>query len=243
MKLVKKNDESLLSFESDIVHVIPAESVLLDSLISEVKAISDELDSVLEIVQKEAERLEEGGELRKMSLTDLAEQKTMIQHVGTVPQFNKIAHLTGRTSMERFTLNAKVACDQAVESIENVKKKYAMVLGYFGEDENMATGDFFGILRRFMTEWKKATDQVQKIEKAEVSLQSCTLVNILCSFSQYQPCRLQTGERKETGGKQGSKRREKEDSPNSKESEWRQGACCHGSSSIGGETFQFQDKR
>ncbi len=166
---MKKNDEGLLSFENDIVHVIPAESVLLDSLAGEVKAISDELDGVLEIVQKEAERMEESGELRKMSVADLAEQKTMVQHIGLVPQFNKIAHLTGRTSMERFTLNAKVACDQAAESIENVKKKYAMVLGYFGEDENMPTGDFFGILRRFMTEWKKATDQVEKIELAEVS--------------------------------------------------------------------------
>lgn len=162
------------------MHVIPAESVLLDSLAGEVKAILDELESVLEIVQNEAGRLEDAGELRKMSLADLAEQKTLVQHVGTVAHFNKIAHLTGRTSMERFTLNAKVACDQAAESIDNVKKKYAMVLGYFGEDENMTTGDFFGILRRFMREWKKATDQVEKIEKAEVREQACKFaINIV----------------------------------------------------------------
>jgi hypothetical protein len=167
VKLVKKNDEGLLMFESDISHVIPAESVLLDSLAADVKAIREELDSVLDIVRKDAERLEEAGKIQKMSLAELVEQKTMVHHVGIVPQFNKISHLTGRTSMERFTLNAKVACEQASESIENIQKKYAMVLGYFGEDEKMATGDFFGILRRFMAEWKKAVEQVEKIEKAQ----------------------------------------------------------------------------
>ncbi|KAL3923123.1 MAG: hypothetical protein SGILL_001834 [Bacillariaceae sp.] len=167
VKLVKKNDEGLLAFESDVSHVIPAESVLLDSVAGDVKAIRDELDSVLDIVKQDADQLEEAGKIRKMSLAELVEQKTMVHHVGIVPQFNKISHLTGRTSMERFTLNAKVACEQAAESIENVQKKYAMVLGYFGEDEKMATGDFFGTLRRFMAEWKKAVEQVEKIERAQ----------------------------------------------------------------------------
>jgi hypothetical protein len=169
VKLVKKNDDSLLAFDADLSHVIPAESVLLDIVAGDVNAIQEELDKVLKIVQSEAQRMEDEGKLEKMRLSDLTEQKTMIQHVGIVPQFNKMSHLTGRTSMERFTLNAKVACEQVAESIDNVKKKYAMVLGYFGEDENMSTGDFFGILRRFMTEWKKAAQQVEKIEKAEVS--------------------------------------------------------------------------
>lgn len=168
VKLVKKNDVSLISFDSDLAHVIPAESVILDGVSSDVKSIGQELDGVLDIVSREAQRLEEAGELRKMSLAELVEQKTMIHHVGIVPQFNKISHLTGRTSMERFTLNAKMACEQASELLESVQKKYAMVLGYFGEDENMATADFFGILRRFMAEWKKAVEQVNKIEKSMV---------------------------------------------------------------------------
>lgn len=49
-----------------------------------------------------------------------------------------------------------------------MKGKYSLLLGYFGEDENMATGDFFGILRRFMAEWKKAVNVVEKIERAQV---------------------------------------------------------------------------
>ena len=185
VKLVKKNDESLLAFDADLSHVIPAESVLLDLVAGDIKAIQEELDGVLKIVQSEAQRMEDAGLLEKMRLSDLTEQRTMIQHVGAVPQFNKMSHLTGRTSMERFTLNAKVACEQVAESIENVKKKYSMVLGYFGEDENMATGDFFGILRRFIAEWKKAALLVEKIEKAEVSMISPTAGILLNQIFSY----------------------------------------------------------
>jgi hypothetical protein len=170
VKLVKKNDESLLLFEADLVHVIPAENVILDAVSADVRAIGEELRSVLEIVRDEAQRLEEAGALQKMSLSELVEQKTMVHHIGQVPQFNKMSHLTGRTPMERYILNAKVACEQASESIDSVQKKYAMVLEYFGEDDNMGTADFFGILRRFMAEWKKAVEQVNKIEKAQVGL-------------------------------------------------------------------------
>ena len=185
VKLVKKNDETLLAFESDISNVIPAESVLLDTVVSDVKVIQEELEDVINIVSSEAERLEKDGKLPKPTLADLIEQKSMVQHVGVVPQFNKIAHLTGRTSMERFSMNAKVACEQTVESIDKVKTKYALVLGYFGEDENMSTGDFFGTLRRFMSEWKTAIKQVEKIERAHVSKIMDILVLIFRIVSSY----------------------------------------------------------
>jgi len=180
---VKKNDEALLDFERDIQSVIPAESVLLDGLNNDVKSISEELTAIHETVRQEADRMEKAGELRPMSLTDLAEQKTAVHVSGGIAQFNKMDHLTGRTSMERFTLTAKVACEKATESIENIKKKYRAVLQYFGEDEQMATADFFGTLRRFIAEWKKAVEQVEAIEKKEVSLFSD--VNEKSSFLCY----------------------------------------------------------
>jgi hypothetical protein len=170
VKLVKKNDASLLGFNNDIGSVIPAESVLLDGLIVDVKSTFEELQMVHETVKAQAERLEQAGELKPMTLADLAEQKTAVQHVGFVPQYNKIDHLTGRTSMERFTLNAKIACEQATESIGNVKKKYSALLGYFGEDEQMISSDFFGTLRRFVVEWEKAVEQVEAIDKKEVCI-------------------------------------------------------------------------
>lgn len=169
VKLVKKNDDGLLTFSNGISSVIPAESVLLDSLASEVKALGQELAGVQKTVQTEAARLEEAGELKPMTLEDLKEQRTSVRQVGNVSQFNKMNHHTGRTPMERFMVNAKCSCDQAINSIEDVRKKYLALLEYFGEDENMATSDFFGILRRFMREFQKAVDQVEAIEKKEVS--------------------------------------------------------------------------
>jgi hypothetical protein len=108
--------------------------------------------------------------------------------------------------MERFVLNAKVASEQANESIENVKKKYEVVLGYFGEDEKMASSDFFGTLRRFVAEFKKAAEQVEAIEKATVSI---CIVDMKSTFSLLTqlPFLPSAGKRKETRsgkGRQGS---------------------------------------
>jgi hypothetical protein len=169
VKLVKKNDESLLYFENDLGHVIPAESVLLDAIIGDMKVLQNELTEITKIVTKDADSLGKSLDAPKLTLAELVEQKSIVQHIGEAPQqLNTNSHLTGRTPMERFSMNAKVACDQAHESINSVQAKYALILGYFGEEDNMPTGDFFGILRRFMTEWKKATKQVEKIEHRKV---------------------------------------------------------------------------
>jgi hypothetical protein len=169
VKLVKKNDESLLHFDSDLVSIVPAENVLLDGLSNEVTSISEEIVGIRDTVTAEADRLEQAGDLKPMSLAELAEQRTSVTRVGFVPQYNKVNHITGRTSMERFIVNSKVASEQASQSIDNVKTKYAALLEYFGEDENMASSDFFGTLRRFVVEFKKAIEQVEAIEKAAVS--------------------------------------------------------------------------
>lgn len=166
VKLVKKNDKSLLLFANDVSSVMPAESVLLDGLSGDVKLISEELDGILAIVRQQADYLEQIGALKATSVTVSGEQADA---TGSVDQLNYVDPSMGRTPMERFVLNAKKACMQASESIENIKKKYCALLQYFGEDENMATADFFGTLRRFMTEWKKAAEQVEAIERKEVS--------------------------------------------------------------------------
>ena len=171
MKLVKKNDESLLYFENDLGHVIPAESVLLDTIMGDLKVLQTELTQVIKIATKDADRLEKAGEVAKLTLAEMVEQKSLIQHIGEGPEkFSTSTQLTGRTPMERFSLNAKVACEQAIETINSVQAKYILVLEYFGEDEKMPTGDFFGILRRFMSEWKKTILQVEKIERRKVRI-------------------------------------------------------------------------
>lgn len=159
VKLVKKNDETLITFSADLGSIHAAENVILDGLNADVSSLGEELSGVHETVKKEADRLEQAGELKPMTLADLKEQKTVVKQVGATTQYNQTDHLTGRTSMERFTVNAKVACEEASDSIADVKKKYAALVRYFDEDEQIATADFFGIFRRFIVEWKKAVEQ------------------------------------------------------------------------------------
>ena len=207
-----KNDESLLYFEDDLGHIIPAESVLLDALAGDVKKLQSELIEVIKIVTKDADRIEQSGDVTQLTLAELVEQKSIVQNLGETPhQLGSSSRLSGRTPMERFSMNAKVACEQALESINSVQTKYILVLGYFGEDEQMPTGDFFGTLRRFMTEWKKATKQVEKIERRKVRarIHSATINCVIRQFFQanfsISPATMFVGKGKETRGKESSK--------------------------------------
>ena len=183
VKLVKKNDESLLSFAADVSSVVPAENILLDGLSGDVKLISEQLDGILGIVQQQADRREQSDPINHQSGTVRVGQPISMPLQCAITQITETPSLTGRTPMERFVLNAKKACMEASESIDNIKKKYGALLQYFGEDGSMATADFFGTLRRFLTEWNKAVEQVEAIERKDVSapdrLRVCILQNIL----------------------------------------------------------------
>ncbi|CAB9518801.1 Formin-like protein [Seminavis robusta] len=167
-KLVRKNDESLLGFQEDLATVRHAENIILDSLASDIKTIKADLEAVHATAAEEAERLEKAGELKPFSLSDLKELKTSVYTIEGVSHFNKVDHHTGRTPMERFALNSQDALGQASKKIEILKKKYQSLLLYFGEDEKKASNEFFGVMRRFIEEFEKACDQVEKTEAARI---------------------------------------------------------------------------
>lgn len=168
-KLVKKNDDTLLDFKEDIQSVRYAENVILDALVADIKAIEEELEKIHKTAAEEAARLEAADELKPFSLTDLKELKTAVHIIDKVQHFNKVDHLSGRTPMERFALNTQEALKQTNKKIEDLKKKYANLLEYFGEDEKMPSNEFFGVMRRFIEEFGKACDEVDKLEKERVS--------------------------------------------------------------------------
>ena len=170
-KLVKKNDESLLGFQDDIATVRHAENIILDTVASDIKNIEADLEKVHGTAAEEAARLEAAGELKPFTLSDLKELKTTVYTIDSVPHFNKVDHQSGRTPMERFALNSKDALKQAKSKIKKLKKKYANLLEYFGEDEKMPSNEFFGTMRRFIEEFQKACDEVEKAEIDRVSIQ------------------------------------------------------------------------
>lgn len=169
VKIVMSNDEGgLCDFGKDLVHIKQAETVVLDSLISDMKALEEELVGVRKTAKKQAEEYEKEGKVEKVNLRELREQRTSIRNIESIPQYNKIDHLTGRTIMERFTVNAERSIDDAKHLLSRVQANYGRVLEYLCEDENMASNDFFGTMRRFVVEFNRAAEQVIREDKAKV---------------------------------------------------------------------------
>jgi Formin Homology 2 Domain len=173
VKLVQRNDESLLDVAKDLVHAKDAELVVLDTLCGDVKTLKDEIIPVFKTVKKEADELEGQGVLKQLSAKELREQKTSIRNVANVPQYNKIDHHTGRTPMEKFTINANSTIDQALNYTDTVKGKFTKLLEYFGEDSSMPSNEFFKTWTQFMAEFGNAIEHVMALEKMQVSI-TCT---------------------------------------------------------------------
>lgn len=171
------NDLQLLDFRKDLVSVSSAENVILESLISDIKTLEDELSSVHETATTQADIFAAEGRVQPFSIQELKEQKTAVRNIENVPQYNKVQHLTGRTSMERFTINAARAIEETVELTSRVKDSYAKLLEYMCENESMASNEFFGTMRRFINEFDKAREQVEKEEKAKVRLEDVRFAN------------------------------------------------------------------
>lgn len=193
VRLVKSNDAELCDFGKDLVHVPEAQGIILDSLISEFKALQEELVGVHETAKQQADRLAQAGEVQQVSLQELKEQRTSIRSIERVPQYNQMDHLTGRTSMERFTIGAKKALESAAEFADQVEMNYSKLLEFLCEDEGTSSNEFFGLMWKFVTEFNNAVEQVNKEEKAKVSASTDKfgVVYRSCSMSQ-----LNRGERR-----------------------------------------------
>ncbi len=171
--MVKRNDESLIEFHKDLPHTNDSVNIILDSLCSDIKALKDDLEKVFKTSQEQADELLDLGITSKLSLSELKEQKTNVRSLSGVSQFNQVDHLTGRTPMERFCLHAKASIDEAYELTSQVQVKFRSLLQYFGEDEKMASNEFFGTLKRFISDFNNANQIVQKEENMRVSSLNC----------------------------------------------------------------------
>lgn len=186
MKLVKQNDDMLAGFHNDLGHVRAAENVILDGVCADITLLNDELVQVHETAKAEAQRMSDAGMLTQISLRELMEQRTIIRTVQSVPQFNRMDHLTGRTPMERFTIRAASTLDEALTLVDGVKGKYVKLLEYFHEDAKMPSNEFFRTIRRFITEFAAAAAQVEKEEMTKVRIQcfGCVPRPNTCLYSQ-----------------------------------------------------------
>ena len=160
----------MLLLQNDLVHVYQAEIVTIDSLCIDMKNLLDEIDLVHNTATVQADELQKAGLLKLETLNALKEQHTDVKSIDSVPQYNQINHLSGRTSMDRFSLNARASAREVMEFAEGVKVKFSSLLRFWGEDEAMESNHFFGTIKAFLNEFHAAAQHVEREEKRLVSV-------------------------------------------------------------------------
>jgi len=156
VKLLKRNEEELLTFKDDIEPVLHAQRILLDNTYDEIMNLSKDLERIEKIVN-----VHETAKITHIHRTQHIKQVHSPQEKKSFWQMSKI---------EQFMLDAGNAMDEALTAAHNTKEKYKYLLKYFGEDETMKSDDFFGTLQSFVQAFGVAQDQVIAEEKTVVSI-------------------------------------------------------------------------
>jgi hypothetical protein len=165
VKIVKGNEPDLLNVHEEMQSIGPAESVVVETLVSELKELNEQLKKVKVTATAEGKRIRDGI-LTGPSLTALdrlRQQKTKIKDVEGVNMYNQTEpiHLT---AMEKFVLYAEKRTKEAFSRTEEVQENFKGVLTYFGEDPSMTSTDFFGTLNKFVAAFDAALVVVRRIE-------------------------------------------------------------------------------
>jgi hypothetical protein len=169
VKVTKQINPILLSFKEDMPSVVGVERIMIEGLSSELKQLSQDLNFVSRTATKDGEKKREVREQKKkLSLSELSEQKSYVRKVAGVTHYNKVECENDLTPMERFVQNAQAQLSQAFAKESEMKSIYTGLLRYFGEDESMPSNDFFGIINRFIVEFDSAYAELKLIEAAKV---------------------------------------------------------------------------
>ena len=183
VKLVKTNEPDLLNVHKELPSIGPAENVIVDGLMSELKELNDRLSRVKETAYIEGKRLREGrihtGSVsncdiprhqKVSSLDKLRQQKTKIKDVDGVHMYN-IAIPSNQTAMEKFVHYAEKRTEEMFTRIDEAQENFKGVLTYFGENPAMSSTDFFGTLNKFVAAFDSALEIVKRIEAMEIAEQ------------------------------------------------------------------------
>merc|ERR1719253_646196 len=129
---------------------------MIDSLFGDLKQLSKELEEIQKTADVEADRLkDENGKFinysRKKSLSELQAQKTNVhKNEEGIENYGMMESEEEVTDMQFFARNAKKSMDESYATAEQMKANYLALLRYFGEDENLPSGNFFATLNRFL---------------------------------------------------------------------------------------------
>ncbi len=148
----------------------PAENVIIENLISELKELVDQLSSVKETATAEGRRIRKEKEPSPNSspLDKLRQQKTKIKDVEGVNMYNQTEPV-GQTDMEKFVAYAEKRTKEALARTDEVQEIFKGVLVYFGEDPAMTSTDFFGTLNKFVAAFDAALEIVKRLEAMKLA--------------------------------------------------------------------------
>ncbi len=162
VKLVKGNEPDLLNVHEEMPSIGPAESVVVETLVSELKELNDQLQKVKTTATVVGKRIRDATP-SLTGLDKLRQQKTKIKDVEGVNMYNQTepVHLT---IMEKFVVYAEKQTQEAFSRIDEVQENFKGVLNYFGESPTMTSSDFFGTMNKFVAAFDAALVVVRRIE-------------------------------------------------------------------------------
>jgi len=170
VKLVKVNEPDLLNVHEEMPSIGPAENVIIETLISELKELVDQLNNVKETATAEGRRIRNEKEPSPNSspLDKLRQQKTKIKDVEGVNMYNQTEPV-GQTEMEKFVAYAEKRTKEALARTDEVQEIFKGVLVYFGEDPAMTSKDFFGTLNKFVAAFDATLEIVKRLEAMKLA--------------------------------------------------------------------------
>ncbi|KAL7489856.1 hypothetical protein ACHAW6_015582 [Cyclotella cf. meneghiniana] len=165
VKLVKVNEPDLLKVHAEMPSIGPAESVIVDGLISELKDLSERLKNVKETAIAEGirYRVSKAATQTGTALDRLKHQRTKIKEIEGVNMYNQTEY-SELTPMEKFVAYAEKRTAEALARTDEVQELFKGVLTYFGEDPAMTSTDFFGTLNKFVGALDAAFEVVKRLE-------------------------------------------------------------------------------
>jgi hypothetical protein len=165
--IVRRNNELLLNFKSDLPTVFEADKIFWDQCIADLEEVENQLENVRKIALYQAQQAQSFRRRRKSkprddpdeSLSDSEEALSLEEEV----------EMLRATPIGMFTLTAIKYVSTLRDSVENTKEMFARLLEYFGEEERkLQPHELFSIIVQFSRDFDKAKEQVFATEKKKL---------------------------------------------------------------------------
>lgn len=183
VKVVQRNNEYLLDFKDDLPTVVKACKIFWDQCVNELEEVETQLENVRKLALHEAKtkkvvyelpskkKPQEGNDSDDLSIVSMSLEE-------------EVAMLRS-TKIGLFALSAIKKVSQLRDRVETARNKFTRLLEYFGEDagkSKMEPHELFEIISTFCRNFDAAREDVDRMEKAKVNINSSIFLNYRISW-------------------------------------------------------------